>query len=256
RDLPEVMRKLRAYFSGSLRMDIETNRVEIDFKDGSGFVPVDDQGEPINIGSGKPIKGFMLSMGTMATASMGVVIAHHSSNLSQVLDEVRACEKQAKKLRDKNAFCVALAKRSGGTEHIKAKWFYESPLLDKEETSSNIPPLGKGGNVGIFESIPLLRAWADAFCHDYISPKLVYTFRTETKGLEYKDSEGKNIQLPAEAIRLELQRITKRQTKGNNNDTIKDLIDGLMQLHSGGLSIDDLGKFLSVAAFLGREGNR
>lgn len=245
RDLPEVMRKLRAYFSGSLKSDVETNRVAIDFEDGSGFIPVDNEGYPLNVDKHeKHLKGFMLSMGTNATASMGVVIAHHSSNLSQVLDEVRACEKQAKKLRDKNAFCIALAKRAGGTEHIKVKCFYD------------LPPVEKGGQGGIFESIPLLRSWADAFYNDYISPKFVYTFRTETKGLEYEDSNGRKIQLPAEAIRHELQRIAKRQTKGNNNDKVKDLMDGLIQLHSCGLTIDELGKFLSVAAFLGREGNR
>ncbi|MBI5192712.1 MAG: type III-B CRISPR-associated protein Cas10/Cmr2 [Nitrospirae bacterium] len=246
KDLPEVMRKLRAYFSGSLKSDVETNRVAIDFKDGSGFIPVDNEGYPLNVDKHeRHIKGFMLSMGTKATASMGIVIAHHSSNLSQVLDEVRACEKQAKKLDGKNAFCIALAKRAGGTEHVSSKWYYE-----------NISLLEKGRVGVIFETIPLLRDWADAFYNEHISPKFVYTFRTETKGLEYKDSNGKIIQLPAEAIRLELQRIAKRQTKSNHNDKVKDLIDGLMRLQSGGLTIDDIGKFLVVAAFLGREGNR
>ncbi|MBI5194653.1 MAG: type III-B CRISPR-associated protein Cas10/Cmr2 [Nitrospirae bacterium] len=235
RDLPEVMRKLRAYFSGSLKSDTETNKVTIDFKNGSGFIPVDDKGYPLNVDKHeRHINGFMSSMGTKATASMGIVIAHHSSNLSKVLEEVRGCEKHAKKLKDKNAFCIALAKRAGGTEYIKAKWYYED----------------------FHESIPWLIEWADAFHNDNISPKFVYTFRTETKGLEYEDSNGKKNRLPEEAIGLELQRIAKRQTKGNNHDKVEDLIDGLMQLHSGGLSIDDLGKFLSVAAFLGREGNR
>ena len=140
---------------------------------------------------------------------------------------------------------MAFEKGAGGTEHVSSKWYYE-----------NISRLEKGWAGGIFETIPLLRAWADAFYNEHISPKFVYTFRTETKGLEYKDSKGKIIQLPADAIRLELQRIAKRQTKGKNNDQVKALIDGLMRLHAGGLTIDDLGKFLSVAAFMGREGNK
>lgn len=230
RDLPEVMRKLRAYFSGGLlKADIGSAKVEIDFKDGSGFIPVDSVGEPMNVGSGKQIKGFMLAMGTKATASMGVVIAHHNSNLSQVLDEVRRCEEEAKKLKDKNAFCIALAKRAGGTEHVRAKWY------DKD----------------FHESIPLLREWADAFYKDHISPKLVYTFRTETKGLEG---------LPPQAIRLELLRIADRQRNKKANDFDKgkmvELVEGLMKLHICGLTIDALGKFLALAAFLGREGNR
>lgn len=241
RDLPEVMRKLRAYFSGSLKVDEETNKVDIDFKDGSGFIPIDDDGIPLNVGNNeKKIKGFMLSMGANATASMGVVIAHHSANLSQVLDDVRDCEKEAKKLKDKNAFCIALAKRAGGTEHIGTKWFYE-----------NISHFEKGGQEGIFETIPLLREWADAFYNDYMSPKVVYTFRTETIGLEG---------LPTPAIQHELFRIANRQRDKKAKDFDKDkrekLIDGIMNLYAGGLSLDDISKFLSVAAFLGREGNR
>ena len=70
KDLPEVMRKLRAYFSGSLHKEND-DTIKIDFKDGSGFIPVDADGEPINVDSHKLVKGFMLSMGTKATASMG-----------------------------------------------------------------------------------------------------------------------------------------------------------------------------------------
>ncbi len=280
KDLPEVMRKLRAYFSGSLKSNEATNKVDIDFGDGgSGFIPVDEKGDAINIGSGKLIKGFMLSMGTSATASMGVVIAHHNSNLSQVLDEVRKCEKEAKKKtgfplkdcgnddksKDKNAFCIALAKRAGGTEHIEAKWYYD-----------NIPHFEKGGQGGIFETIPLLRQWIDAFYYGWISPKIVYTFRTETKGLEYEDKDGKLVQLPFRAIKIELLRIAKRQWKkknaqenrhsresgnpasDNNSDNVQivELVDGIMNLHKSGISLDNIGKFLSLAAFLGREGNR
>lgn len=249
KDLPEVMRKLRAYFSGSLDTDDTTNKVAIDFKEGKGFIPVDESGEAINVGSGKPIKGFMLSMGTNATASMGVVIAHHNSNLSQVLDEVRTCEKKAKNLDGKNAFCIALAKRAGGTEHVSAKWFHENlPHFD----GSVRPTVGKGGQGVIFESIPLLRQWADAFYNDHLSPKIVYTFRTETKGLEG---------LPPQAIKLELMRISDRQrnkkAQGFDKKTLEDLVDGIMSLHViGKLSLDEISKFLSVAAFLGREGNR
>jgi len=234
KDLLEVMRKLRAYFSGSLKSDEETGKVDIDFgKEGSGFIPIDERGIAIDAGSGKKIKGFMLSMGTNATASMGVVIAHHNSNLSQVLDEARKCEKEAKKIKDKNAFCIALAKRAGSTEHIPAKWYYEN-------------------TDGIFESIPLLRQWADAFYNDWISPKMVYTFRTETKGLEDR--------LPTEPIRLELMRIADRQrnkkAKDFSKEQMTELVDGIMNLHKYGISLDDIGKFLALAAFLGREGNR
>lgn len=252
RDLPEVMRKLRAYFSGSLKVNTKTNKVDIDidFKEGSGFVPLDADGHPVNVGSGKPVQGFLLSMGTKATASMGVVIAHHSANLTKVLDEVRSCEKKAKKVKDKNAFCIALAKRAGGTEYTTAKWYYDLSHPEKGNTLNN-PPLEKGGAGGIFESIPLLRDWANAFYNRHISPKFVYTFRTETGALE---------SLPKKAIRLELLRLANRQrnkkAEGFNEEKMKALVEGIMNLHVEGIKLDDMGKFLSVAEFLGREGNR
>lgn len=235
-DLCDVMRKLRAYFSGSLSVNVEQNSIEIDFKNGAGFVPIDEKGNPINVGSRKEIKSFLFSMGTKATASMGVVIAHHSSNLSQILDEVRRCEKDAKKLEGKNAFCIALAKRAGGTERLLSKWYYGDES---------------------FESIPLLQDWAWAFGNDYMSPKLVYTFKTETTGLE---------SLPDEAIYAELLRIAERQrnkkTERFNKDDLVPLVKGLMSILTGnrqyldGAGINDIAVFLSVAAFLGREGNR
>jgi len=241
RDLSKVMAKLRAYFSGSLKVNKETNKVSIDFQNGSGFVPIDDEGYPINVDKHeKHINGFRLSMGTNATASMGVVIAHHNSNLSQVLDKVRRCEKEAKKLDGKNAFCIALAKRAGGTVDVSSKWFYE-----------NLPHFEKGGQGGIFETIPILRDWADAFYKDYMSPKIVYTFRTETIGLEG---------LPAQAVQHELLRIANRQrdkkAKDFDKKAMERLVEGIMNLHASGLSLDDISKFLSVTAFLGREGNR
>ena len=78
------------------------------------------------------------------------------------------------------------------------------------------------------------------------------------ENLDEKDAEKK---LPAEAIRLELLRIAKRQwnkkkEKEFNEQAVKDLVDGIMNLHAGGLSLDDISKFLSVAAFLGRGGDR
>ncbi|MCC7201901.1 MAG: type III-B CRISPR-associated protein Cas10/Cmr2 [Nitrospirae bacterium] len=236
KDLPEVMRKLRACFSGSLIVNEETSKVDIDFKEGRGFIPVDGEGVPLNIENNKnKINGFRLSMGTKATASMGVVIAHHNSNLAKVLDDVRRCEKEAKNLKDKNAFCISLAKRSGGTESVSAKWYYDS---EKE---------------GIFEPIPLLREWADAFYNDHMSPKMVYTFRTETTGLEGKD-------LPRGAVRHELLRIADRQrikkNKGFNKETMEKMVVRIIKFHESGLSLEKVSVFLSVAAFLGREGNR
>ncbi len=235
-DLLDVMRKLRAYFSGSVNIDLETNRINIDFNNGSGYVPLDEEGIPINVGSGKPVKGFLLTMGSTATASMGVVIAHHSSNLSQILDEVRRCEKKAKEIKDKDAFRIALVKRAGGTEYFSSKWYVGANRM---------------------ETIPVLQEWADAFYHDYLSPKMVYAFRAESVGLA---------NLPREAVATELFRIADRQRNKKKSDFDKDklkrMVNRLMELLSDESEditehkIEYLSVFLSIAAFLGREGNR
>ncbi len=66
--------------------------------------------------------------------------------------------------------------------------------------------------------------------------------------------------MPADAIRLELLRIANRQrdkkAKDFDKKAMERLVEGIMNLHAGGLSLEEISKFLSVAAFLGREGNR
>ena len=60
------------------------------------------------------------------TNSMGVVIAHHQQNLLQVMAEARDALKDAKRVKvgsdEKNAFCISLMKRSGGTLQIFGKF--------------------------------------------------------------------------------------------------------------------------------------
>jgi len=64
--------------------------------------------------------------GKSGTNSMGVVIAHHQQSLLQVMTEVRDALHEAKQVKlghgEKNAFCVSLMKRSGGTLRISGKF--------------------------------------------------------------------------------------------------------------------------------------
>jgi CRISPR-associated protein Cmr2 len=83
KDLPRVMRALRAYFSGSFVYD-EEGGVKVDFQNGSGFIPVDEEG-PLSLTTSKKPTGFLYSMGSTATVSMGVAIVHHSYDLSRAL---------------------------------------------------------------------------------------------------------------------------------------------------------------------------
>lgn len=61
-------------------------------------------------------------MGERATASAGLVIAHHQAPLGAVLRELREAEKRAKKLPGKNAWSLAILKRGGGALYVTARW--------------------------------------------------------------------------------------------------------------------------------------
>jgi len=72
--------------------------------------------------------------GNNGTNSMGVVIAHHQQSLLQVMSEARDALHEAKQVKygsqEKNAFCVSLMKRSGGTLRIPGKFEMLKHLQD------------------------------------------------------------------------------------------------------------------------------
>ncbi|MFN3533316.1 MAG: type III-B CRISPR-associated protein Cas10/Cmr2 [Candidatus Brocadia sp.] len=229
KDLTAVMRCLRAYFSGSLVYD-EAGGVKIDFQNGSGFVPVDEKGLPLSLKTNKNPSGFLYSMGTSATASMGVSIVHHSYDLSKALQETRDAEKKAKNEFGKNAFCISLNKRSGGAETFGSKWYYE--------------------NDGYFEVLPILEALIGVFADDKgISPKFAYDFNTELFGLQA---------LPVdEAISCEIRRLAMRH---KNRDFPEKKVEGissdLLRLKKNGISLDEISSLLNISAFLARRENQ
>ena len=61
-------------------------------------------------------------MGEHATASAGLVVAHHQTPLARVLREVREAEQAAKREGDRDAFHIRILKRSGGALRLTLKW--------------------------------------------------------------------------------------------------------------------------------------
>ncbi|MBE7444601.1 MAG: type III-B CRISPR-associated protein Cas10/Cmr2 [Planctomycetia bacterium] len=228
KDLPAVMRCLRAYFSGSLVYD-EAGGVKIDFQNGSGFVPVDEKGYPLSLKTSKNPGGFLYSMGTSATASMGVSIVHHSYDLSKALQETRDAEKKAKNEYGRNAFCISLNKRSGGAETFGAKWYYP--------------------NDGYFEVLPVLGALIEAFADDKgISPKFAYDFKAEIFGLQV---------LPEGALGFEIKRIALRHRHNNfPKVNAEKIIKDLLKLRNNGISLEEISSLLNISAFLARRENQ
>ncbi|MEN3047090.1 MAG: type III-B CRISPR-associated protein Cas10/Cmr2, partial [Candidatus Hydrothermales bacterium] len=116
RDLFDVMHKLRWSFSGHIK--IENGKIKVDHSEPTGFVEKDGR--------------YLLTMGTKATASMGVVIAHYKTPLQIVIKKVFEMEKKAKE-KDKNGFAICLMKRSGEERIAMAKWHYEDRDCEKRD---------------------------------------------------------------------------------------------------------------------------
>lgn len=77
------------------------------------------------------LKGkLMRMMGHTATASCGVVIAHHQAPLAAVRRELEAAEKRAKTA-GRNRFSISVIKRSGGALKLTAEWGEPLALLNE-----------------------------------------------------------------------------------------------------------------------------
>jgi len=127
-DVLSAMGRLRLAYSGGSReedtIDWTTLRRRGELVCKNGFAYLDGR--------------LMRMMGPAATASCGVVIAHHQAPLAAVLRELRESERRAKSYaRDdghgrtinRNAFHITVLKRSGGTLHLSAEWGEPLELL-------------------------------------------------------------------------------------------------------------------------------
>ena len=63
-----------------------------------------------------------------ATASAGIAVGHHQYPRGAALRAARDAEKQAKQVKDKNAVCVRVLKRSGETTEMRSPW----PAMDNK----------------------------------------------------------------------------------------------------------------------------
>ncbi|WP_022947128.1 type III-B CRISPR-associated protein Cas10/Cmr2 [Methylohalobius crimeensis] len=64
----------------------------------------------------------MRMMGKNATASAGLVVAHHQAPLGRILRELRAAESTAKNEGRRDALCIKVIKRSGGALTLTLDW--------------------------------------------------------------------------------------------------------------------------------------
>ena len=79
----------------------------------------------------KSFKGYdKVGQEIFPTLSIGLVVAHHLTSLSDVLEMARNAEKEAKEVDGKNGLAVTISKRSGVERTIRGKWSDLSKRLE------------------------------------------------------------------------------------------------------------------------------
>jgi len=220
KDLLEVMRKLRAAFSGHIR--IENDEVVVDWSNGTGFVEKESR--------------FLLTMGPKASASAGIVIAHYKTPLKLVIDKVRQMEKKAKEFdeAEKNSFGLALMKHSGDVKEFCCKW--------------------KKDGIDMIEYIKKL----SEYFRETNNPRLSKTFPYKLyQSLSRLKNRNGNFTLSEGIFDSELKRNLTRFIEAENKEQRKEALNELTEIlnslfwHSGiGSNIDKFTNLIEIARFI------
>lgn len=119
----------------------------------------------------------MRMMGEGATASCGVVIAHHQAPLSAVRRELTAAEHRAKEAGGRDAFSIALVKRSGGTTYFTDKWGEPLDLLRKLRDFLREPSVSRRA---VYNSLEWLQGLPADAGREMLGELLAYQLRRQT----------------------------------------------------------------------------
>jgi CRISPR-associated protein Cmr2 len=123
-DLPGLLWALRCAYSGVLPAGLDHAR----FWQAVGAVEDGRPQDRLRLSKGFALlrdhngKRLLRLMGGRATASIGAVVAHHQAPLARVLADLRSAERRAKTDGGRDAFCLAVEKRAGGTTRLVGKW--------------------------------------------------------------------------------------------------------------------------------------
>lgn len=210
-DALPLSRDLRAAFSGHLAK----GKWEVDWSNDSGFVQTQSD-------------ELLSTLGSNASASVGIAVAHHLHPLQQVFAAARQAEKFAKDAIGRDAFGIQILKRSGEELELGAKWRYGS--IDTVETLSKFIK-------GIQKRI--------------ISPKFVVDFQEEAPFL------------PVDAVIPELYRLYGRHTTGDGEqknevqavwNAIEKFVEAYLDKCDALDKIDALAQLFSGMVFLAKGG--
>lgn len=216
-DLFEVMRKLRASFSGHIK--IEDGRTKVDWTNNSGFVEKDGR--------------LILTMGKNATASCGVLIAHYKTPLKIVMDKVRELERRAKQ-GEKDAFAIGFLRHSGEERIGRSRW-----------RCGEIDVLGR-----LMELAQVLKKKDNK---PWISIKFIYNLNKEFERLKREDGHFTGM---GDIFGVELKRLLERASHGKKDEK-KKMVNETSEIlkdifrESGG-NIDNFVNLLEITAFVSK----
>ncbi len=162
------------------------------------------------------------TMGARATASAGLIVAHHQTPLTRVLRELRAAERVAKEQGGRDALHIRVLKRSGGDLNLTLKW----------------------DQLAVFQRLL-------AFLREPgVSRRAVYHCLQWLRDLPEPGGDGEMV---AQLLGYQFRRQAGGKTTANAHD-VERLAADIARLAVGrDQALDWTGNFLSVAEFLARE---
>ncbi len=166
------------------------------------------------------------------TISAGVCIAHNKMPLGDVLQHARRMEKKAKINSGRDAFGIALFKRSGNVSEMVTKW-----------------------NRDDLEVLAVGQKLAKLLQDDEISKRFLYTFRDAFAKL-IGDDRDLMIELPSELVDKEFTRIIERayKTKGQQLDKRSQrTVNQTLKMWVNFNTFTEYINFLEIITFISRE---
>lgn len=190
--------------------------------------------------------GFGIKDNKKSSASAGIAIAHYKTPLSEVLKWAKKMEHEAKEDGDRDAFAIAVLKRSGEIRKAMFKWQY-----DKSSSIEILEYLIKSLKPGEF------------------SNKFINSLGVEFRRLMDEEGKYEDKDIIKKIIKTEMKRLIARSCRleRKNNETKKDfderkkhaigdLTKKLDRLHTNSKSLDNFLSALDIADFIERGGTK
>jgi CRISPR-associated protein Cmr2 len=143
----------------------------------------------------------MRMMGERATASAGVVVAHHQAPLAAVLRELRSAEQRAKNEGGRDALSISVIKRSGGMLNVTLKWGEPVKLLVALRDFLADPAVSRRA---VYNSLEWLKDLPTDAPQEMLGTLLAYQLKRQTaSAVAWKEHDGERVatRLAEEAVK-------------------------------------------------------